>query len=78
MLESRQGGGKGGKGGGRLELKNEILKKRTIRVGKCHGYDRYIRVKILAGCGKKFGGTDNFPKMNTFLQDLQILCLKTA
>ena len=59
-----------------MELKNEILKKRTIRVGKCNGYDRYIRVKILAGCGKKFGGTDNFPKMNTFLQDLQKLLLK--
>ena len=25
------------------------------RVGKCHGYDGYIRVKKLASLGKKFG-----------------------
>ena len=25
------------------------------RVGKCHGYDGYIRVKKLASWGKKFG-----------------------
>ena len=27
------------------------------RVAKCHGYDRYIRVKIFAGWGKKSGRT---------------------
>ena len=27
----------------------------TIRDGKCHGYDGYIRVKKLASWGKKFG-----------------------
>ena len=26
-----------------------------FRVGKCHGYDGYIRVKKLASWGKKFG-----------------------
>ena len=28
---------------------------RRCRVGKCHGYDGYIRVKKLASWGKKFG-----------------------
>ena len=33
-----------------------IRKKQHIdRVGKCHGYDGYIRVKKLASWGKKFG-----------------------
>ena len=27
----------------------------VFRVGKCHGYDGYIRVKKLASLGKKFG-----------------------
>ena len=26
-----------------------------MRVAKCHGYDGYIRVKILAGWGKSLG-----------------------
>ena len=26
-----------------------------IRVAKCHGYDGYIRVKLLAGWGKTLG-----------------------
>ena len=26
-----------------------------VRVGKCHGYDGYIRVKKLGSWGKKFG-----------------------
>ena len=30
-------------------------KDRYTRVGKCHGYGGYIRVKILASWGKKFG-----------------------
>ena len=30
---------------------NEVM----VRVGKCHGYDGYIRVKKLASWGKKFG-----------------------
>ena len=28
----------------------------VIRVAKCHGYDGYIRVKILASWGKSLGG----------------------
>ena len=33
------------------------------RVAKCHGYDGYIRVKILAGWGKR---TCNFAKSSLF------------
>ena len=32
------------------------------RVAKCHGYDGYIRVKIFAGWGKKFGRAYIFAK----------------
>ena len=38
-----------------------------IQVAKCHGYDGYIRVKIFASCGKKFGRIINFAKLNPFL-----------
>ena len=33
------------------------LKHPRYRVAKCHGYDGYIRVKIIAGWGKKSGRT---------------------
>ena len=34
------------------------------RVAKCHGYDRYIRVKIFAGWGKKSGRTGLLAKLS--------------
>ena len=37
-----------------------------FRVAKCHGYDGYIRVKILAGWGKSLG-------KNTILQNQALL-----
>ena len=33
----------------------QMFKHQQCRVGKCHGYDGYIRVKKLASWGKKFG-----------------------
>ena len=36
------------------------------RVAKCHGYDGYIRVKILAGWGKSFGEHANLAKSSLF------------
>ena len=36
------------------------------RVGKCHGYDGYIRVKRMASSDKKFGRTKNKQKQATF------------
>ena len=41
------------------------------RVAKCHGYDGYIRIKILAGWGKR---TCNFAKSSLFLEDLYNVC----
>ena len=42
------------------DMEREVLLKEeemltANRVGKCHGYDGYIRVKKLASWGKKFG-----------------------
>ena len=36
------------------------------RVGKCHGYDGYIRVKKLASWGKKFGRPKLLAKTSHF------------
>ena len=36
------------------------------RVAKCQGYWGYIRVKMFAGWGKKFGRTCNFAKSSLF------------
>ena len=36
------------------------------RVAKCHGYDRYIRVKIFRGWGKKSEGMHNMTKRGLF------------
>ena len=36
------------------------------RVAKCHGYDGYIRVKILASWGKSFGDHANLAKSSLF------------
>ena len=38
----------------------------NIRVGKCHGYDGYIRVKKLASWGKKFGRPKYLAKTSHF------------
>ena len=37
------------------EIQVYFLQKVGGRVGKCHGYDGYIRVKKLGSWGKKFG-----------------------
>ena len=37
------------------------------RVAKCHGYCGYIRVKKLAGWGKKSGRTHSFAKSSIVL-----------
>ena len=39
-------------------------------VGKCHGFDRYIRVKKLASLGKKLGRTKNEPLFGRFVQQV--------
>ena len=44
------------------------------RVAKCHGYDRYIRVKIFRGWGKKSERTHNMTKLGLFWKDLHNLC----
>ena len=44
------------------------------RVAKCHGYDRYIGVKILAGWGKTFGRPYSFAKSSLFGKDLHNIC----
>ena len=44
------------------------------RVAKCHGYGGYIRVKIFACWGKKFGRTCNSAKSSLFWKDLNNLC----
>ena len=44
----------------------EVLKVATYRVAKYHRYDGYIRVKIFAGWGKKFGRTCRFAKSSLF------------
>ena len=41
-----------------------------IRVAKCHVYEGYIRVRILAGWGKKFWRTFNFAQSSLFWEDL--------
>ena len=41
--------------GSSLHCTGGILNGGIIRVGKCHGYDRYIRVKKLGSWGKMFG-----------------------
>ena len=38
-----------------LPITDLLYKVPKCRVGKCHGCDGYIRVKILAGCGKSLG-----------------------
>ena len=48
----------GGKIGGKISGKN--------RVAKYQGYWGYIRVKMFAGWGKKFGRTCNFAKSSLF------------
>ena len=40
---------------GNFPFAKEENNKIKVRVGKCHGYDGYIRVKKLASWGKKFG-----------------------
>jgi len=44
------------------------------RVAKCHGYDGYIRVKILAGWGKSLGEHTILPNEAFFGGDLHNLC----
>ena len=48
----------------------EVLKVATYRVAKYHRYDGYIRVKIFAGWGKKFGRRCNLAKISLFWEDL--------
>ena len=43
-------------------------------VTKCHGYDGYIRVKILANCGKSLGGHTILQIEAFFGGDLHNLC----
>ena len=38
----------------------------SVRVAKSQGYWGYIRVKMFAGWGKKFGRTCNFAKSSLF------------
>ena len=40
------------------------------RVGKCHGYDGYIRVKKLGSWGKKFGRPKLLAKTSHFWEDV--------
>ena len=40
------------------------------RVGKCHRYDGYIRVKKLANSGKNLGRTKNKPLFGRFVQQV--------
>ena len=40
------------------------LAKLGTRVAKCRGYDKYIRVKIFAGWGKKSGRTGILAKLS--------------
>ena len=40
------------------------------RVAKCHEYDKYIRVKLFAGWGKKSGRRCNLVKFSLFWKDL--------
>ena len=42
----------------------------STRVAKCHEYDKYIRVKIFAGWGKKSGRRCNLAKFSLFWEDL--------
>ena len=44
---------------GHLITESQRHRDTKTRVGKCHGYDGYIRVKKLASSGKKFGKTKN-------------------
>ena len=48
-------------------------KEEKNRVAKCHGYDGYIRVKILAGWGKSLGEHENLAQSSLlggrFVQD---------
>ena len=42
------------------------------RVAKCHGYDGYIRVKILAGLGKSLEKHAIWQKQSFFWEDLWV------
>ena len=46
---------------------NQSTNSETARVGKCHGYGGYIRVKKLEGWGKKFGRTFSLAKPGNVL-----------
>ena len=50
----------------RLTPKHRRSNISTLRVAKCQGYWGYIRVKMFAGWGKKFGRTCNFAKSSLF------------
>ena len=57
-----------------LLLENQVLQCQLnlihSRVGKCHGYDGYIRVKKLANWGKKFGRPKWSAKTSHFGEDM--------
>ena len=46
----------------------------TLRVAKCHGYDGYIRVKILAGWDKSLGKHPIWPNQAFFWENLYNVC----
>ena len=47
-------------------------------LAKCHVYDGYIREKIFADWGKKFGRTCNFAKSSKFARLMKIFCVLTS
>ena len=51
------------------KLKSTVV----CRVGKCHGYDGYIRVKMFAGWGKSLGEDEILPNP-AFLERFTHLC----